>query len=340
MTEKTAKKRHNMRDVARYAGVSVATVSRVVSGASSVADTTQARVRSAIDALNFVPSAAARVINSGRSYMVGALVPTLDHAIFSRFLDALERELADHGFSLVVATTHDDPDREARRAQDLLNLGVEGFVVSGLSHSDAFGDLIARYKTPVIATSYFDPSSPLVTVGYDNGAAALRALDHLVEMGHETIAVLSGPMRDNDRTRARVRALKRQPAQALQFHDVPMGLAASESVEDVLQSDPRVTAILCLSDVIAQGAMNGLRRLDVRVPEDMSVVGVDDLPSSQSIWPPLSSVHLPVTRMGTCAAERLARWIETGERARPLELETRMVARSTVRSLDGRAREP
>ncbi|MCV3272160.1 LacI family DNA-binding transcriptional regulator [Roseobacter sp. WL0113] len=323
-----------MRDVARRAGVSVATVSRVMSGSSAVSHTTHARVRSAIEALDFVPSAAARAINSGRTHMVGALVPTLDNAIFSSFLDALELALAEHGFSLVVATTNSDPEKEAQRAQDLLNLGVEGFIVSGITHSDTFDALIRRYRTPVIATSYFDPESPLVTVGYDNGEAALRALDHLLEMGHTAIAVLSGPTATNDRTRVRVDALRSRRDLALTFHEVPIDfVAAARAVDGLVAQASGTTALLCLSDVIAQGVLAGLQRLGLRVPEQISIVGVDDLPSSQSTWPPLSSVHLPVKRMGTCAAAKLARWIETGEAAAPLKLETEMAARRSVRRL-------
>ena len=114
-----ARKRATLRDVAQMAGVSAATVSRVVNANALVSERTRVRVQAAIDALHFVPSAAARAINSGRTHVVGALVPTLDNAIFSRFLDALEEGLAGYGLSLVVATTKDDPDREAERARGL-----------------------------------------------------------------------------------------------------------------------------------------------------------------------------------------------------------------------------
>lgn len=320
-----------MRDVARHAGVSVATVSRVMSGASNVAGATQAKVQRAIDTLEFVPSAAARAINSGRTYMVGALVPTLDHAIFSRFLDALELTLAEHGFSLVVATTNDDPEREAQRALDLLNLGVEGFVVSGITRCATFGALIKRHKTPVIATSYFDPDSETPTIGYDNGTAAQQALQHLIDMGHEDILVLSGPAWNNDRTKARLDALTGCTQARLTVREIPVTVAAA--ADHVAAIPAPITALLCLSDVLAQGAMHGLRRRGLEVPDDISVIGIDDLPSSQSLWPPLSSVHLPVRRMGACAGETLARWIETGERAAPINLETRLEPRASVRRI-------
>ncbi|MGZ2259013.1 LacI family DNA-binding transcriptional regulator [Roseobacter sp. A03A-229] len=323
-----------MRDVARHAGVSVATVSRVLSGSSTVAQATHEKVQTAINALDFVPSAAARAINSGRTYMVGALVPTLDNAIFSRFLDALEIELARHGFSLVVATTNNDLQKETQRAQDLLNLGVEGFVVSGVTHSDEFDALVRKYKAPVIATSYFDAEDPLTTVGYDNREAASYALDHLVEMGHSTIAVLSGPTENNDRTRARVEALRARRDLELLFYEIPIEFTAAAGVVDEVKTQaPEVTACLCLSDVIAQGVLSGFQRLGIRVPDEISIVGVDDLPSSQSTWPPLSSVHLPVRRMGTCAAEKLAQWIETGEPAGSVKLDTTMTIRSSVKRL-------
>ena len=130
---KAQRKRANLRDVAAAAQVSVATVSRVMNAPETVAEKTRARVEQAMQELRWLPSAAARAINSGRTRFVGALVPTLEHDIFARVLAGLERQLASHRLSLVVATTDDDPRIEAEKAQGLIDIGAEGLMVSGMT---------------------------------------------------------------------------------------------------------------------------------------------------------------------------------------------------------------
>ncbi|MBM7069421.1 LacI family DNA-binding transcriptional regulator [Actibacterium sp. 188UL27-1] len=322
-----------MRDVAQKAGVSIATVSRVLSGTHNVAPETRRAVEQAIADLNFVPSAAARSINSGRTHMVGALVPTLDYAIFARFLDTLELELAKAGLSLVVATTKNDPDQEAKRAGDLLNLGVEGLVVSGITRSAEFEALVTRHALPVVATSYFDPESDLPTIGYDNAAVARVAFAHLADLGHREIAVLSGPARNNDRTRTRVNTLRARDDARISFHETELNhSAAGDQTEQILAQRPNVTAILCMSDVLAQGALFRLQTLGIAVPDQLSLMGVDDLQSSACTYPPLTSVHLPVEEMGHKTATAMARWVAQGIPAKHEKLPSSIsIRRSTQR---------
>ena len=326
-----ARKRATLRDVAQMAGVSAATASRVVNANAVVSERTRVRVQAAIDALHFVPSAAARAINSGRTHVVGALVPTLDNAIFSRFLDALEEGLAGYGLSLVVATTKDDPDREAERARGLVDIGVEGLIVSGVTHSPVLDALIENRGLPVVATSYFDPSYHLPTVGYDNENAARSALGLLREAGHRAIAVYHGPSAGNDRTRARLRAFRNDPQVEFSFSAMPLDvLAASSAARRDFAEPSGITAVLALSDVLAQGVLFGLQTLGVSVPGEVSVVGIDDLPSSAATTPALTTVRLPVREMGQRAATALAKWVEDGMRPSPERLETKVMRPSST----------
>lgn len=334
MASRSGKTRNNMRDVARKAGVSIATVSRVLNGAHGVSEATRTRVEQTAEALSFVPSAAARAINSGRTHMVGALVPTLDHAIFSRYIDALELELVTHGFSLVVATTGGNPAREAERAENLLNLGVEGLLVSGVTRSPAFDALIARRKTPVIATSYFKSDHSLPTIGYDNAKVAQMALSHLIDLGHRNIAVMSGISQNNDRTVARLSGLRDVGGEHLIFAQSDIDFeAAGANAETLLAKAKTLTAFLCLSDVLAQGVLFRMQKMGVRVPADLSIIGIDDLPGSASTHPPLTSIRLPVTDMGRQAAGALARWIEDGTRPPSRELIGQLSARQSTRRI-------
>ena len=325
------KKRSNLRDVAKLAGVSVATVSRVLNGTASVNKETRARVDAAIDSLNFVPSAAARAMNSGRSRILGALIPTLDHTIYARFLNALEHGLAQHGLSLVVATTEADADVEYARARSLLDLGVEGLVVSGITHSPDFEALVARRNVPVVATSYYDPGYHLPTIGYDNHRAGQVAYQHLKACGYNTIALLHGPAAQTDRTRARLAGIGQAAGGALRALACDIRLDAAGAALRHLLAEGRPDALLCLSDVLAQGALFECQRLGLSVPEDLALMGIDDLPSSAHVTPALSTVHLPVARMGKMAAEALAEWVETGTRPQPRKLEAHIITRQTTR---------
>lgn len=333
LTQKvTRKRRATLRDVAQAAEVSVATVSRVLNAPATVSPITRERVEGAIDSLRFMRSPAARAINSGRTRAVAALVPTLDHAIFARFLGAMETRLGELGLSLLVATTGGDPEREERKAWGLVEIGAEGLIVSGVSHSTGLDRLADRHDLPIVATSFFDPASTMPTIGYDNRAVARTALDHLTALGHRRIGVIHGPLEGNDRTQARLDALKASSDRGqLSFHAGDLGVGGGcRATAAALALPDSPTALLCLSDVIALGAMFELQRAGLGIPGDMSVIGIDDLSWSKHSAPGLTSVSLPVSEMGAEAAAALASWIETQERPDHRVLSHRLVPRGST----------
>jgi LacI family transcriptional regulator len=326
------KKRANLRDVAREAGVSVATVSRVLNSPALVQEETRRRVQQTIEKLGFVRSAAARAINSGRTQILGALVPTLDNDIFAITLNAMENRLVELGFLLVVATTDEDPEKEARKAKELLDNGVEGLVLTGKSHTDALYQMLDRRYVPAVVISCFDKGYRLPTIGYDNHKAAALAYQHLTSCGHEDIVVIHGPTESNDRTQARLEAItKLQGGQIRRAVETELSVAGgAQAVRNLLDQGSDCDAILCLSDVMAFGALNELIRAGISVPEDLSVMGIQDLPAAAETYPRLTTVHLPVQQMGRQAAEGIARWVVNHERPRPIEVQSTLVNRETV----------
>ncbi|TCL01192.1 LacI family transcriptional regulator [Shimia isoporae] len=332
MTRKRDKKRANLRDVARAAEVSVATVSRVLNTPDVVQKKTREKVEKVIAELGFHPSAAARAINSGRTKIIGALIPTLDSDIFAITIDAIESRLGDFGFSLVVATTGEDPDVEAARARELLDIGVEGLFFPGIHHSQELYDLLDRTKVPTIAISYFDATFAYPTIGYDNREAARLALDHLLDLGHRRIAVVHGPKDHNDRTRARVTGASTQRSGTeLAFFETDLSVAGgAKAARDAMKQPTEFDAYLCTSDTQAFGAIFELQRAGIQVPNDVSVMGLHDLPSAQYVNPSLSTIELPVREMGTLAAESLARWVEKDVRPAPVCLPSQLRARAST----------
>lgn len=185
---------------------------------------------------------------------------------------------------------------------------------------------------PTVATSFFDPGYHLPTVGYDNQEAAGIALQHLLDLGHRDIAVLHGPAAMSDRTRARLAGVHRAPAGVrLVFEEdaisVPGGCRAMAAV---LERAMPVTAVLCLSDVIATGALYELHRRNISVPAQMSVMGFENMPGSEMTSPRLSTIRLSVRDMGTIAGQALADWLENGQRPAPVRLPAGLIAREST----------
>lgn len=329
---RSGKKRANLRDVARAAGVSVATVSRVLNSPMQVSPDTRARVNAKITELNFMRSAAARAINTGRSKILGALIPTLNSDIFALTISALENRLADFGFSLVVATTDEDPETETRKAQELLDIGVEGLVLSGITHSHEMLNLIERAEIPAIVISYHDPSYHLPTIGYDNEEAGQKAFQHLIALGHKRIAVVHGPVAHNDRTRARLAGIKGAPdAVEVAFFETELSVSGGcQIAARLLREGQTFDAFLCVSDLLAFGVIFELQRAGHVLPQAASVMGIHDLPGADMIVPRLSTIRLPVSEMGQKAAEALADWVERDQRPAALSLPTVLVEREST----------
>ncbi|GAB5446219.1 LacI family DNA-binding transcriptional regulator [Gymnodinialimonas sp.] len=328
-------KRATLRDVARHAKVSVATVSRVLNKSDLVTKETRDRVTQAIEALNFVPSAAARTLNSGNSRTIGALVPTLDHSIFARYLNALEQRLSDHGYALIVAITGGVAEVEERKAFGLLDMGVEGLLISGKTHSAGFDALVDRFRVPTLITSYFDEGARYPTIGYDNAAIAANAFTYLRSLGHRTIAVIHGPCDVNDRNTARIDAIKAMDRGGMTtFWPVEMNVSGgADGVREMAGKGQLPSAILCLSDVLALGASFELQRLGMRVPGDISIMGFDDLEWSAASVPGMTSIQLPAAEMGVSASDAMAAWLKTGRRAEPRMLPAEIVVRGSTRDI-------
>ncbi|MEM9441263.1 MAG: LacI family DNA-binding transcriptional regulator [Pseudomonadota bacterium] len=338
MVDRRSNKRSNLRDVAKAAGVSIATVSRVLNSPDIVSAETRRRVMETIEELHFVPSAAARAINSGRTKMVGALVPTLDNAIFAKFLAALEARLGEGGLSLIVATTDGDPDIEARKAQGLVDIGAEALIVSGVTHSHAFDELIRRARIPAIATSYYDEHYSLPTIGYDNAATSLIALEFLRSEGHRSVGIVHGPVSNNDRTRARLAGLEKLATDVtMQAFETTLSIEGGvAAAREFLKAQTSCTAILCLSDVLAMGTILELQRNNVRLPDEISLMGIDDLPYSSFSNPEITTVHLPVSRMGAYTADAVIQWLDNDIVPKSKLIEAQLIVRQSTKKYRGR----
>ena len=333
MTKFNKDRRTNLRDVALAANVSVATVSRVLNTPEKVSPDTRARVEKIIEKLDFVPSPAAIAINSGRSKILGALIPTLESDIFARTINAIENTLADLGYSLVVATTNDDPKIEAGKAKELLKIGVEGLFLTGVNHDCELLSMIERRSIPSVVLSFYDPSYQLPTISYDNFDVGQKSANYLTELGCETIAFISGPTLNNDRARARLLGVQSVSSINTTNHiETALSIeGGSEACLDLIRLGKLPDAILCATDFLAYGVMHELQRNGINVPKDILVMGLHNLPGSDVIVPRLTTVNLPEKVMGNLSANALVEWLDNGGPPNHILLDTEIVERDSSR---------
>ena len=309
--------RSGAKDVAQLAGVSTATVSRVLNNSQQVDPATRDRVLEAARKLRYVPHGAARTLRSHRSKMVGAIVPSFDYALYARTTSALQQRLDERGYALVLAEHHYELAAETRIAGQLVEHGVDAFVLVGLDHEQRLFSLLQDYGRPYVLTWGVDPAQQHPSIGFDNREATRQVGRHLLALGHRRIGLLSAPPAGNDRARARgdgLRAALAEQGLSLDERHVayaPISLAAAEAaMQRLLEAPERPTAVVATNDVFAVGAMLACRKAGVRIPEDLSITGVDNTDLGATQTPGLTSVATPITEIGRAAADQLIARLE------------------------------
>jgi len=310
-------RRSSAKDVARLAGVSTATVSRVINSPDQVDAKTRRLVRDAVTKLRYVPHGAARALRSHRSKMVGAVVPSFGYALYARTTSAMQEVLDAHGYSLVLAEHHYDLAAEQRITGQLIGHGVDAFVFVGLHHDPGLFALLENYGRPYVLTWGVDPMHQHPSVGFDNRAATFAITRHLIELGHRRFGLLSASTEGNDRATERGAGMRAALAQAgLDFDERcaqygPIDLAAAAGMmRRLLALKNRPTAIVSTNDVFAVGGMMACRELGVRIPEDVSITGVDSTDLGATQTPALTSIRTPIIEIGRATAEQLIARLE------------------------------
>ena len=309
--------RASAKDVARLAGVSTATVSRVINSAELVDAETRAKVREAMQKLRYVPHGAARALRSRKSGMIGAVVPAFGYALYARTTSALQAALDANGYSLVVADHHYDLAKELSITAQLLGRGVDALVFVGLTHDPALFALLDEHRCPYVLTWGVDPMRQHPSIGFDNRAATFEMTRYLIALGHCRIGLLSAVPEGNDRATERgagVRAALAQAGLALDERHVQFGpidlQAAADMMQRILDVDPRPTAVVATNDVFAVGAMMACRERGVRIPDEISITGVDNTDLGATQTPPLTSIRTPIIEVGRAAAEQVIARLE------------------------------
>lgn len=329
MQEKLGK----IRDVAREAGLSTATVSRVMNGNPKVNTEMRTRVLEAAKKLNYVPNPAARALSTAKSKTVATIIPNIEHSVYAKYITAVQQTLSELGYTLVLAISNADPQEELAAAEQLVLMGAEAFILTGADHSDALMELLQRRSIPVIFTSTYDTASATPTIGYDNKKIAADAVRYLQELGHRHIAIVHGPCDLSDRTVARCKGCVEAAWEDTKLHLVEDELSVEggrKAASKILELDEYPTVILCLSDVLSMGVMFQLQSIGLTVPDDISVMGFDNLDWSKDSHPSLTTIDLPAAKMGETAVRQLVNQLDNGIVVTSIELQAEIIKRNSV----------
>jgi LacI family transcriptional regulator, galactose operon repressor len=329
----------SIRDVAAAAGVSVATVSRVLSPATAAVPMrkeTRDKVERAIDQLGYRPNDLARALLQHRTAAIGLVVPDISNPYYPPLVRGVEDAASSHGYRVVLCNTDRDPAKISGYLDTLIKTRVDGIVVAGGGWADVPDRtaVLGTYRTGLVAVGRHLTAHPSVRI--DNVAASRAAAEHLIGLGHRRIAFLGGPAESTtvqDRAQGYRDALKATGLHGFAT-DVRYGDFTEESgyaaTRELLDTSPSPTALLCANDRIALGAYAAAADAGRRIPHDVSVVGFDDTPIARYVRPTLTTVAIPTYEMGSAAMRLLLAQLE-GDGAPSLEtMPTRLVIRDSA----------
>ena len=294
----------NIFDVAKQAGVSIATVSRVLSRPNAVAAGTRRRVLQAVTQLGYTTNAAGKHLRTQRSDKILVTVPDISNPFYSRVLQSIEDAAQREGYSVLLAETHNDATREERFIVMLRRRDAEGLIVLGHGLPEAALQVSRETSgiAHIVSGCEVAGRENIPNVHIDNHGLARDVIEHLYSLGHRRIGLVTGPdtsslSRERVKgamARAKIQGGERDLVVAAGDFTIESG---EKAAEELLRAD-RVTAFFCFNDLMAIGAIDVLRRRGLRVPDDVSVVGVDDIAFARYTVPPLTTIAQPVREIG------------------------------------------
>ena len=325
-------------DVAREANVSYSTVSRVLNDYPHIKADKRQRVLDAIDRLGYVANQMARTLAGGQARVVGLLVPDLMTEYTAQILLGIDEELAISGYDLMLHTTHHERTKETEYTRTLTQGMTEGLLLLLPLNPDAYLQTLREQQFPYVVIDHqgFDDFSSTVTAA--NYRGAFEAVNYLIGLGHKRIGFIAG-------TEATSSARERQEAYSAALAEVgisldcaliapgnfdqPGGFKAAQTLLDLAQPP---TAIFAANDVSALGAIEAARSRHLRIPEDLSIVGFDDIPRALYSYPPLTTVRQPLTEIGRLATRLLLKHIKNPDQpTERIVLETEFVIRESCK---------
>ena len=315
MEEKT---KISIAEIARICNVSKATVSRVINDSPiGVGEETRKRVKQVMEELNYRPNALARGVAVSRSFMIGVIVPDVSNFFYPRIIRGISDYLEKHGYSMIVCNSDYDPEKEAKLLMSLVDRRVDGVILCSGYSNKAFLEQYRKYQVPLVLLGRtFDSSVSNASITGDNVKGAKKAASYLIRGGNRRIVYVEGKTEISG-SRQRLTGYK----EALSEHQIPFDpkllLSGDYSIEfgrqaarELLEKKIVFDAVMTGSDLIAIGLVSGLLDAGIRIPEDVEVMGFDNIELAEVFRPALSTVSKPHYQMAQYLAEQIVRIIE------------------------------
>lgn len=314
-----------IKDVAKYAGVSVTTVSRVLNGEKYVKDDLKARVQKAIDDLGYSPSHIARSLVRKKTNLIGVIVPDVTSSFYSTILSTIEKTASLNDYNLLVCNIIEDTDKELKYLQVFKEMRVDGIIIMHEKINEEIRKLLDKLGIPIIFSSVKPTDQPFISVIIDDYSAAYDATRHLIDLGHSRIGFIGGDMNDvtsgQNRYFGYIHALSDFGIEQIEGH-IRFGdyktRSGYEMMKEILACRSRPTAIFAVSDDMAVGAMNCINDYGLTVPDDISVIGFDGSQLTEQVRPRLSSMEQPILEMGKVTVDTLLDLI-SGNKAKRID---------------------
>lgn len=313
---RTPDKTPDIRAVAALAKVSIATVSRTINGAPVVSEKLSRRVWAAIEQLNYYPNTLARSLVSGRSRILGIIVENITNPFFPELIQSFEEIAIANGYEILVSSSNSDPAVLTTCVRRMIERKVEGVAVLTFGEEEPVLEQLAYHDIPMVLAEFHldDPKASTILLDYSTGIRA--AIQHLAELGHSKIGFLAGPhtihsavTRENDFRNAMEQAgLAIQKNWIIECnHTLKGGVAGFEQLQSLTS---RPTAVICSNDMTAIGVLRAAYLKGLKVPQDLSVVGLDDIDFAEFTLPPLTTIRLSRVDLARAAFEALRQQAE------------------------------
>ncbi len=301
-----------IKDIAKKAGVSHATVSRALNNHPAIPEKTASVIRELALEMGYLPSAVARGLKTNRSHVLGVIVSRIDNPYFGEIVQGIEDTLQSTGYSIFIASSHMDYVHEKTIIQAFGEQRVDGVIVGSVSFNHDHTDLLRQYGIPIVVINNQSPSDYQFSIAHDDVFGAKQVVRHLIELGHRQIAYLGNinALRINqDRIRGYEEELEKAGISTdknsilnLQGGEMENGV---EGMTEILSRANRPTAVFCFNDLIAIGALTTLQKRRIKVPDEISIAGFDNIPYSAYTCPSLTTFDQPKRLIGSEAARLL-----------------------------------
>lgn len=326
----------DMRSVAKHANVSIATVSRTINRVPTVNPKMAKRVREAIHELGYVPNTQARALGSGRSRLFGLVISEITNPFFLELIQGFEDVAVESGYEILISSTNYEPKRMELCIRRMLERKAEGVAVMTFGIAQPLIEELAERNIPLVFVDVGSdrPKVSLLKVDYHQGIR--QGVQHLAALGHRNIGFISGPPKLHS-------AQSRASAFSLSLSECGIKLnrewmiegdhtmeGGIRAMEKILASAKRPTAIMCSNDLTALGVLHRAYRVGMRAPEDLSVIGFDDIHMARVMIPPLTSIQMSRLELAKAAVTALRAHVEGTEPQREYQINTQLVVREST----------